>query len=223
MPKSWWCGPTARFAMPARKASWCIAVRWWRRAIGTIRRAPPSGSARFPGRDEPWRAPELAVFSGDIVTRDAEGFLYYVGRRDEMIKTSGYRVSPTEIEEAAYETRLVGDAVAIGLADERLGQRVVLIASPAGDAPLDTAALSSSMKQQLPLYMVPSAVIAARRHPALGQWQIRPCACCARSWARDRASGYRARSRFRTISFSWAASRSSRLAERRRQHAVFRL
>ncbi|MEI2787932.1 MAG: hypothetical protein V9E93_03515 [Steroidobacteraceae bacterium] len=52
--------------------------------------------------------PELAVWSGDIVRRDADGFLYFIGRRDEMIKTSGYRVSPTEVEEEAYATGLGG-------------------------------------------------------------------------------------------------------------------
>ena len=44
------------------------------------------------------------MFSGDLVTRDEEGFLYFVGRKDDMIKTSGYRVAPTEIEEVAYST-----------------------------------------------------------------------------------------------------------------------
>ena len=66
-------------------------------------------------------SPELAVWSGDIVRRDAEGFLYFIGRRDEMIKTSGYRVSPTEVEEEAYATGLVVDAVAVGVPHARLG------------------------------------------------------------------------------------------------------
>ena len=57
--------------------------------------------------------PEFAVFSGDNVRRDAEG-LYFVGRRDEMMKTSGYRVSPTEVEEVLYATGLVGECVAFG-------------------------------------------------------------------------------------------------------------
>ena len=107
-----------------------------------------------------WRSPELAVFSGDIVRRDAEGFLYYVGRRDEMIKTSGYRVSPNEIEEAAFATGLVRDVVALGVEDERLGHRIVLLVGPAEDGPVDTSALLRALKQSVPLYMVPSAVVA---------------------------------------------------------------
>lgn len=131
-----------------------VAQGYWNDAERTAERFRP-----VPSRNQPWRAPELAVFSGDIVTRDEDGFLYYVGRRDEMIKTSGYRVSPTEIEEAAFETRMVRDAVAVGIDDERLGQQVVLFASPAGASCLDTAALVAALKQRLPLYMVPTQVI----------------------------------------------------------------
>lgn len=131
-----------------------VAQGYWNDPVRTAERFRP-----VPGRDQPWRAQELAVYSGDIVTRDAEGFLYYVGRRDEMIKVSGYRVSPTEIEEAAFDTGRVGDAVAVGIPDERLGQRIVLFASALGPGPLDVEALLSGMRQRLPLYMVPSSVI----------------------------------------------------------------
>ena len=48
---------------------------------------------------------------------DEEGFLYFVSRRDNMIKTSGYRVSPTEVEEVVYASGLVSEAVAIGVPD----------------------------------------------------------------------------------------------------------
>lgn len=107
--------------------------------------------------DQEWRAPEMAVWSGDTVIADEEGFLYFVGRKDDMIKTSGYRVSPTEIEEAAYSTGLVRDAVALGVADDTLGQRVVLVATPTAPE-LDVPALVTELRQLLPLYMVPGHV-----------------------------------------------------------------
>ena len=59
--------------------------------------------------------PEYAVFSGDTVRRDAEGFLYFIGRRDEMIKTSGYRVSPVEIEEVIYGDARIAEVAAFGI------------------------------------------------------------------------------------------------------------
>jgi acyl-CoA ligase (AMP-forming) (exosortase A-associated) len=122
---------------------------------------PERTAQRF--RPVPARAPgvctdEIAVWSGDTVVRDDEGFLYFIGRDDEMIKTSGYRVSPTEIEEAAYDTGLVRDAVALGLADERLGQRIVLVVSPASGTTLDADALLARMRQAVPLYMLPHRV-----------------------------------------------------------------
>jgi acyl-CoA synthetase (AMP-forming)/AMP-acid ligase II len=101
---------------------------------------------------------ELAVFSGDSVVRDEEGFLSFVGRADEMIKTSGYRVSPTEVEEVAYATGLVRDAVALGVPDPQLGQKIVLIVAPAGDE-LDPAVLKAALKRELPLYMLPKDVV----------------------------------------------------------------
>lgn len=101
---------------------------------------------------------ELAVWSGDIVRYDEEGFLYFVGRNDEMIKTSGYRVSPTEIEEAAYGTGLVRDAVAFGVEDDRIGQSITLIASPTREGVSEDLILTE-MRRQVPTYMVPRDVI----------------------------------------------------------------
>ena len=96
--------------------------------------------------------PEIAVFSGDTVRRDEEGFLYFIGRRDEMIKTSGYRVSPTEIEEVLYGTQLVGEAAAFGVPHPVLGQAIVVVATPQDGAALDARARCS-----------PSAASACRR------------------------------------------------------------
>jgi acyl-CoA synthetase (AMP-forming)/AMP-acid ligase II len=105
------------------------------------------------------------VFSGDIVTRDEEGFLYFVGRKDDMIKTSGYRVAPTEIEEVAYDTGVVLDAVAVGVDDDRLGQVVVLVVSPKPATAFEAAALLDELRGQLPLYMVPREVVVRAELP----------------------------------------------------------
>ena len=99
------------------------------------------------------------MWSGDRVVTDEEGFLYFVGRLDDMIKTSGYRVSPTEIEEVAYDTGLVRDAVALGLPDDRLGQRIVLLVTPpAGLAEVEVDRLLTALRRAMPPYMVPSTI-----------------------------------------------------------------
>jgi acyl-CoA ligase (AMP-forming) (exosortase A-associated) len=129
-----------------------VALGYWNDPARTAERFKP-----LPGPNGAL-ATELAVFSGDTVVRDEEGFLYFVGRADEMIKTSGYRVSPTEIEEIAYGSGLVRDAVALGLPDDKLGQRIVLVVAPAGDGELDPAALLEKFKQEVPLYMLPKQI-----------------------------------------------------------------
>ncbi len=130
-----------------------VALGYWNDKEKTERRFRP-----VPGPALDWQQPELAVWSGDTVIADEEGFLYFVGRDDDMIKTSGYRVSPTEIEEAAYSTGLVGDAVALGLDDPALGQRIVLVATSAGAAPLDSTAVLAELRRALPRFMVPGEV-----------------------------------------------------------------
>jgi acyl-coenzyme A synthetase/AMP-(fatty) acid ligase len=72
-----------------------------------------------------------------------------------MIKTSGYRVSPAEVEEVLFATGLVADAAAVGVTHPTLGQAIVIVASAAPGKSADTAALLSACKQQLPLFMVP--------------------------------------------------------------------
>ena len=113
----------------------------------------------LPGRDAGLQLPEYAVFSGDTVRRDADGFLYFIGRRDEMIKTSGYRVSPTEVEEVLYATRLVGECVAFGSDHATLGQAIQVIATaPDGGAEVDVAALLAECRKHMPAYMVPAGI-----------------------------------------------------------------
>lgn len=111
----------------------------------------------MPGLPSALQLPEYAVFSGDTVRRDAEGFLYFIGRRDEMIKTSGYRVSPTEVEEVLYATGLIGECAAFGVDHEAIGQAVqVVITAPAGQANIDLAALQAECRKRMPAYMVPA-------------------------------------------------------------------
>jgi acyl-CoA ligase (AMP-forming) (exosortase A-associated) len=146
------CGPGEEGELVHRGA--LVAMGYWNDAERTAERFRPA-----PGRAGGICTTELAVFSGDAVTRDEDGFLYFVSRKDEMIKTSGYRVSPTEIEEVVYSTGLVRDAVALGVDDDRIGQHIVLAVSPANGKELDPDVLLGELRRQLPLYMVPKQVV----------------------------------------------------------------
>ncbi len=130
-----------------------VSLGYWNDPAKTAERFKPA-----PNQDPALVLTEMAVWSGDTVRRDAEGFLYFVGRRDEMIKTSGYRVSPTEVEEAIYATGLVGDVVAVGVPHASLGHAIVLVASPPANGVADSVRLLEECKRQLPTFMVPQAI-----------------------------------------------------------------
>ncbi len=102
---------------------------------------------------------EMAVWSGDTVRKDEEGFLYFISRNDEMIKTSGYRVSPSEVEEVVYAREQVAEAAAIGVSHPTLGQAIVVIAHCKEDMAVDADALMAACKPHLPAYMLPARIV----------------------------------------------------------------
>ena len=100
----------------------------------------------------------MAVWSGDRVRRDADGLLYFVGRRDAMIKSAGNRISPQEIEDAALGTGLVAEAVALGVPDPRLGQAVHLVVRAAMGREEAMEQLPRLLARELPNFMRPQAI-----------------------------------------------------------------
>jgi acyl-CoA ligase (AMP-forming) (exosortase A-associated) len=131
-----------------------VSLGYWNDPEKTAERFRPA-----PGQPKGLVMPEIAVWSGDSVRRDEEGFLYFISRRDEMIKTSGYRVSPTEVEEVLYATGLVGEAAALGVPHPVLGQAIVVVVTPRTGVTVDIEALLAQCRQQLPTFMVPARAI----------------------------------------------------------------
>lgn len=101
---------------------------------------------------------ELVCYSGDLVKKDEDGFLYFVGRRDTMIKSSGYRISPTEVEEILMKSGLLQGAAVIGVADDILGHAVKAFVVPQADLELDLNTLTAFCAEHLPRYMVPKHI-----------------------------------------------------------------
>ena len=112
---------------------------------------------------------QWAVWSGDTVRRDADGFFYFVGREDDMIKTSGYRVSPTEIEAVIAEDPRATEVAAFGIPDPVLGQSIAVALATTGHsgdpATRDTDWVLDVCRQRLPSYMVPKQVVVESRLP----------------------------------------------------------
>lgn len=149
------CAPNEPGELVQRGA--LVALGYWNDPEKTAERFKPL-PARAPSREAGLMLAETAVFSGDTVRMDEEGYLYFIGRRDEMIKTSGYRVSPTEVEEILYATRLVGECVAFGVAHDTLGQAIHVVATPPQGGTLDAGELLAACRARMPAYMVPANI-----------------------------------------------------------------
>lgn len=117
------CGPNETGELVHRGPT--VSLGYWNRPEETAKRFRP-----YPWDPEPEMVMEWSVFSGDLVYKDEEGFLYFVGRDDAMIKCSGNRISPTEIEEIIFQTGLVKQAAAIGVSDSVAGQAVKIFIVP---------------------------------------------------------------------------------------------
>jgi acyl-CoA synthetase (AMP-forming)/AMP-acid ligase II len=127
-----------------------VSMGYWNRPEATaekIRNCPEL--AQVIG-DEP------VVYSGDIVRVDEDGDLWFVSRNDALIKTSGFRISPDDVEDLVHRSGLATDVVAFGVADELLGQCVHVAATLLPGATQE--ALMAHCRRVMPAYMVPRTI-----------------------------------------------------------------
>jgi amino acid adenylation domain-containing protein len=134
----------------------CVAKGYWN--------APAETAMRF--RTLPQYPGETVVFSGDLVTRDTEGYLYFVGRRDCMIKTSGFRVSPTEVEQIAVRFAGIQACVAVGVPNIEIGADIALAYTTT--CVVDESQFLRFLSEQLPRYMVPRFLFGEPSFPLTG-------------------------------------------------------
>ena len=126
-----------------------VAKGYWEDAERTAQRFRPAPSfSKYGG---------TAAWSGDRAVRGADGLIRFRGRDDAMIKVSGNRLSPTEIEEAALSSGAVREVLALGVKDERLGQAVRLIAVAKGEGAEER--LRAHLARELPAYMQPREIL----------------------------------------------------------------
>lgn len=124
-----------------------IAQGYWNRPEATAAKIGPCPELASLIGQEP------VVHSGDIVRIDADGDLWFVGRTDALIKSSGFRISPDEVEDIVHASGMVADAVAFGVPDDLLGQCVhVAVTLLPG---VDRDALMAHCRRAMPGYMVP--------------------------------------------------------------------
>ena len=137
----------------------------------------PETTARVfrPNPRRPSGAPdaERVVFSGDVVRRDLDGRLYFVGRRDRIIKTLGFRVSPDEVCEVLYASGEVAEALVGSEPDDQRGERIIAYVVLKADG--DAARLQRYCRTELPRYMQPARVEAMEHLPrtSSGKFDLR--------------------------------------------------
>ena len=101
---------------------------------------------------------EKVCYSGDLVRIDEDGDYWFVSRKDAMIKSSGFRISPTEIEDVISKSGTVGHVVAFGAPDEMLGQAVEAVVTPIEGQNLDMDQLMAYCRDNMPNYMAPRKI-----------------------------------------------------------------
>jgi len=150
------CAPNAVGELVHRGAT--VTKGYWRDPENTAKvfRAHP----RFPG--------EILVFSGDRAYRDEEGYLYFVARADEMIKTKGFRVSPTEVETEVVRHPDVVDAVAFAVPNIAVGEDIACAYTTGSGKALPDHSLTQYLKTQLPTHMVPAYLVHFDSFPITG-------------------------------------------------------
>ena len=130
-----------------------VSMGYWGRPEDTSKALRPN-----PLNPPEFNDHERVCYSGDLVKTDDDGFLYFMGRRDAMIKSSGFRISPTEVEEMLLQSGALQLAAVIGIPDEILGQSIKAFVVSRNGSPRDPEALITHCAEKLPRYMVPKAV-----------------------------------------------------------------
>jgi len=129
-------------------------------------------------RPNPLAPPELldverVVYSGDTVKRDAEGYLYFLGREDAMIKNQGYRLSPEEVENLLLSSGLVHEACAFGVENPAVGQDVIAVISLRNGS--EEGAVNRVREYAInngPPYMIPKEILVRDELPKTGSGKI---------------------------------------------------
>jgi long-chain acyl-CoA synthetase len=121
---------------------------YWRDPEAT---APRIREGRHPG--------ERVLASNDLFRTDEEGYLYFVGRRDDIIKSRGEKVPPREVEEVLHIDPAVHEAAVVGVPDRLLGEAVHAHVSARQGEELDPAALKRLCAEHLEDYMVPQRIV----------------------------------------------------------------
>lgn len=114
--------------------------------------------------------------TGDMGYRDEEGFLYLVGRRDNLLKVGGHRINTQEIEDVIMETGIVVETVVLGIPDELLGNKLIAVVSPI-DMKTTQNHILESCAIKLPRYKLPTEIKIVKSLPKYPSGKINKEKC----------------------------------------------
>lgn len=131
----------------------CVALGYWRDEKNTAERF---GYLEFPEHGRVYK--ERVVFSGDYAKMDDEGYLYYVGRKDQMIKSHSVRVSPEEIEAFLFASGILAHVVVFAVPKNEVEQSIIAAIVPHDRSTFNNNNLLAYCKTEMPDYMIPSDI-----------------------------------------------------------------
>ena len=135
---------------------------YWGKPDETARKLRP-----IAGDDRHW------LHTEDLFRIDVDGYLYFVGRRDEIFKVGGHKVSPAEIEEILVQMPGIAEAAVIGVPNAEWGQVVKAFVVAAGDAVPTAELVIRFCAQRLRGFMVPKAVAFVKQLPKTESGKVR--------------------------------------------------
>jgi amino acid adenylation domain-containing protein len=115
---------------------------------------------------------ETVLYTGDLCRLDDEGYLYFVARMDDVIKSRGEKVPPKAVEAAILDIPGVREVAVIGIPDEVLGQAIKAFVVVDPEVVLDVAAIQRECRVRLESFMVPTQIVLRDSLPRSGNGKI---------------------------------------------------
>jgi acyl-CoA ligase (AMP-forming) (exosortase A-associated) len=137
-----------------------IAMGYWQDPENTVQRFRPAPFQQGKGGQL-----EIAVYSGDFVKTDEEGYLYFIGRKDQMIKSHGMRVSPEEIEDCIFASQMVKHVVAFAVPFDEVKSNIIIAIVPSDHRSFSQKELSLYSKKHMPEYLRPDIIWQLKSFP----------------------------------------------------------
>jgi acyl-CoA synthetase (AMP-forming)/AMP-acid ligase II len=112
------------------------------------------------------------LFTGDVATRDEKGYVYFLGRKDDMIVTGGENVYPAEVEEAILSHPKIADVAVLGVPDEKWGETIKAIIATKGGENISEEEIAQYLQTKLSGFKRPRIFQFVSQLPKIGSGKL---------------------------------------------------